>query len=142
MIVLDSNVISALMRRVPNPQVKSWLDGQPAESVWTTSVCVFEIRFGINILVPGKRRAFLDHAFDRILDGLLAGRVLGFDTAAATASADLAGQLRPRGLTIETRDLQIAGIVAARRATLATRNVKHFVEAGIPLVDPWGAVDS
>lgn len=138
MIVLDSNVISALMRREPDPNVIAWLDAQPAESIWTTSVCVFEIRFGIKVLSPGKRQSFLDHAFTHILDHLLEGRVLDFDSAAATAAAELAARLRPQGLSIDTHDLQIASIVLTRRGTLATRNTKHFVHADIELVDPWG----
>lgn len=138
MIALDSNIISALMRNEPDARVVAWLDTQPAESIWTTSVCVFEIRFGIKTLAPGKRQTFLDRAFTQILEQLLQGRVLDFDTAAATAAAEMAARLRPQGLTLERHDLQIAAIVAARRATLATNNTNHFAHTGIDLVDPLG----
>ena len=137
MIVLDSNVISAFMRRTPDPKVLAWLDGQAPESIWTTSVCVFEIRFGIQILMPGKRRAYLDQAFTYVLNNILAGRVLNFDTAAATAAAELAAEMRAHGLVIETRDLQIAAVCKARHAVLATHNTKHFLHTGIALMDPW-----
>lgn len=137
MIVLDSNVISALMRSEPDVQALTWIDAQPAESIWTTSVCVFEIRFGIQILVPGKRRAYLDQAFTYVLNNVLAGRILNFDAAAATTAAELAAEMRPKGLAIETRDLQIAAICRARHAVLATHNTKHFLHAGIELMDPW-----
>lgn len=139
MIVLDSNVISALMRREPDAKALAWLDAQPAESIWTTSVCVFEVRFGIQTLAPGKRRTFLDQAFTHVLEQVLARRVLDFDAPAATAAAELAAKLRPQGLSIEMRDLLIAGIVAARSAKLATHNTKHFMHAGIELIDPWHA---
>lgn len=139
MIVLDSNVISAFMRPAPDPKALAWLDRQPAESIWTTSICVFEVRFGINILAPGKRRTFLDQAFTRVLDQVLERRILDFDAPAAKAAADLAAKLRSQGRSIEMRDLLIAGVVAGRSAKLATNNTRHFLHAGIDLVDPWGA---
>ncbi|MEE9404946.1 MAG: type II toxin-antitoxin system VapC family toxin [Algisphaera sp.] len=142
MIVLDSNVISALMRTEPDLVVLAWLDTQPATSVWTTSICVFEIRFGINILAPGKRRHFLDKAFDRVLREALAGRVLDFDNAAATTAAKLHARLRAQGVGIEWRDLQIASIAATHNGTLATRNTKHFTHTGITLIDPWSASEA
>jgi len=135
--VLDTNVISALMRRTPDPKVVAWLDRQPATSVWTTSVCVFEIRMGIEILPAGKQREFLDRAFEQILTTALAGRVLDLNPAAATEAARLYARLRADGVGIEFRDLLIAGTVAARNGTLATRNLKHFVATGVPLADPW-----
>ena len=137
MIVLDTNVLSALMRRVPERAVVAWLDRQPAESIWTTSVTVFEVRFGIAILPDGDRREVLASAFDRMLAEDLCGRVLDFDGAGAQAAASIAAHLRSVGRPVDMRDLQIAGIVAARRATLATRNARHFGETGIAIVDPW-----
>lgn len=137
MIVLDTNVLSALMRRAPERTVVAWLDRQPAESIWTTSVTVFEIRFGIAILPEGERREALGAAFDRMLAEDLCGRVLDFDGAGAQAAAAIAAHLRSIGRPVDMRDLQIAGIVAARRATLATRNARHFGETGIAIADPW-----
>jgi toxin FitB len=136
-IVLDTNVLSALMRRDVDPVVVAWLDDQPAESIWTTAVTVFEIRFGLEILADGRRRRQLEEAFDRALEDDFEGRVLGFEQSAALEAASIAARRRQAGQPIEIRDAQIGGIVAARRATLATRNTRHFRDLGIAMVDPW-----
>ena len=139
MIALDTNVVSELMRVDTDAAVIAWLDGQPAESVWTTSVCVFEVRHGIVALAPGRRRQALERAFDEVLDRVLSGRVLDFDRTAAFEAARIAIDMKVRGHGIDVRDLQIAATASARRATLVTRNTRHFVETGIALVDPWTA---
>jgi toxin FitB len=136
-IVLDTNVVSALMRRDAEPVVIAWLDDQPAESVWTTAVTVFEVCFGLEILADGRRRRRLEDAFERTLEEDFERRVLPFDRSAAQEAALIAARRRQAGRSIEIRDAQIAGIVAARRATLATRNTRHFNKLGISLVDPW-----
>jgi toxin FitB len=136
-IILDTNVLSALMDPRADAHVVAWLDAQPWDSVWTTAVTVFEVRFGLEILPAGARRRRLAADFDRLLAQDLEQRVLDFDAAAAAESASLAAQRSARGRPVDFRDTQIAGIVRARRATLATRNVKHFEDAGIVIVDPW-----
>lgn len=138
MILLDTNVISALMRREPDETVVAWLDDQPAESVWTTTVTVFQIRFGLEIIAAGKRRQRLQAAFTKTLNDDLAGRVLAFDSLAAEAAAAIAARQRRAGRPIEIRDVQIAGIASARKATLATGNTRHFEGADVSLVNPWG----
>jgi predicted nucleic acid-binding protein len=138
-IVLDTNVLSAMMRATDEPAVERWFDAQPTESVWTTTVTVFEIRFGLALLAAGRRRERLDRAFLRAIDNVLDGRVLPFDRGAAEAAARIAANRRRIGRTIEIRDEQIAGIAAARKAMLATRNTRHFEHLGIALVDPWHA---
>jgi hypothetical protein len=138
-ILLDTNVVSALMQRDPDPLVIAWLDGQPAESVWTTSITVFEVRLGLEILVTGRRRAFLEEAFAKALEEDFEGRVMPFDQVAADAAGRIAAERRRAGRTVEFRDVQIAGIVAARKATLATRDLRHFEGLGLSLVDPWSA---
>lgn len=137
MIVLDTNVLSALMRSEPEPAVVKWLNGLPPESVWTTSITVFEVRLGLEILAAGRRRRQLEDAFARALEEDFEGRVLPFDQAAAQAAGRIAAERRRAGRAIEIRDVQIAGIISARRATLATRNIRHFEECGLVLVDPW-----
>lgn len=137
MIVLDTNVVSALMRSEPDPLVVTWLDGLPPESVWTTSVTVFEIRLGLEILAAGQRRSQLEEAFAKALEEDFENRVLPFDQAAAQAAGRIAAERRRAGRTVEIRDVQIAGIVNARKATLATRNTRHFEGCGLVLVDPW-----
>ena len=137
MIVLDTNVLSALMRREADRSVVAWLDRQASESVWTTAVTVFEIRFGLELLEPGRRRRQLEDAFSRVLDEDFQGRILPFDHEAAQEAASLAAERRAAGKPVNFRDLEIAGIVSASRATLATRNTRHFVDLRIELIDPW-----
>lgn len=139
MIVLDTNVISGLMQRDPDPDLIAWLDDQPSDSIWTTSITVFEVRFGIDLLAQGRRRQQLEESFAAAVAEDLGGRVLTFDELAAGAAGVIAAREQRAGRTIEVRDAEIAGIVAARRATLATRNTRHFAKTGIKLVDPWRA---
>ena len=137
MIVLDTNVLSALMRQVPEAQVVEWLDRQPAESVWITSITLFEARLGLALLPKGRRQQTLEAAFARLLEEDLENRVLDFDSTAATEAASLAAARQKAGRPVDMRDTQIAGIALARRATLATRNVRHFRDLNVPVVDPW-----
>ena len=137
MIVLDTNVLSALMRTIPDRVVVDWLDRQPADSVWLTSVTVFEARFGLALLPKGRKRLGLERAFDRVLNEDLSNRVLDFDAAAAAVAAQLADNRRRTGRMADLRDMLIAGIAQARRATIATRHVKHFEGLDVPVVDPW-----
>ena len=137
MIILDTNVLSALMRQTPEVSVVAWLDNQPAESVWITIITLFEARLGMALLPKGKRRQMLEAAFDRLLEADLENRVLDFDSAAATEAASLAAERQKAGRPVDMRDTQIAGIALARRATVATRNMRHFRDLKVPVVDPW-----
>jgi toxin FitB len=137
MILLDTNVLSALMRDTPDPVVVQWLDNQPAESIWTTSVTVFEIRAGIELLTPSRRRNRLDDLFTQLLTEDLDGRVQSFDLAAAIAAGTIAASRQRNGRSVEIRDVQIIGIASSRRAMVATRNTRHFDGAGVDLVNPW-----
>ncbi len=136
MIILDSNVISALMRLVPEPIVVQWFDQQPRTSLWTTSVNVFEIRHGLQILQPGKRRSFLEGALEVILQKINR-RIISFDDAAAQQAAELAALRESKGMPVELRDTMIAGIVLANHATLATRNTAHFEDISAKVINPW-----
>jgi hypothetical protein len=138
-IVIDTNVLSALMREVPDRPVVEWLDRQAAESIWITSITLFEARLGLPQLPKGKRRKALESAFDKLLVEDLEGRVLDFDQPAAEAAAQLAAGRQREGQTIDMRDTQIAGIVIARRAELATRNVRHFSDLNVDVINPWDA---
>ena len=137
MIILDTNVLSALMRTAPDAPVVAWLDRQPAESVWITSITLFEARFGLALLPAGRRRRSLETAFAHLLEEDLENRVVDFDDAAASAAATLAAERQAAGRSVDLRDTLIAGIALARRATLATRNVRHFADLSVPMVDPW-----
>jgi len=136
-IILDTNVLSTLMRKLPDAAVVRWLDRQPAESIWITSVTLFEARLGLALLPDGKRRTALASAFARLLEEDLQNRVLDFDTGAAIEAAELAARRQRAGRPFDIRDTQIAGIALARRATLATRNARHFADLKINVIDPW-----
>jgi hypothetical protein len=135
-IVLDTDVLSGLMD-AEDSTVVAWLDKQPSESIWTTAVTIFEIRFGIALLPPGRRQRQLGDAFAKVLDEDLEGRILPFDHEAAAEAANRAAERRAIGKPLDFRDIEIAGIVSARQATLATRNLRHFQDLRIELVDPW-----
>jgi len=139
MILLDTNVLSALMRTEPDVIVVDWLDSQPSESIWTTSVTLFEIRIGLELLPSSGRRRHLESALERVLSEDLDDRVLSFDSAAAHAAGSLVARRQLAGRSVEIRDAQIAGIALARKATVATGNVRHFRDLGVRFVDPWNA---
>ena len=137
MILLDTNVLSGLMRREPEAQVVAWLDAQPSQSIWTTSITLFEVEFGIELLPASRRREELQTAFALVLEEDLENRVVPFDRRASKEAGRLAAQRRQAGRPVEIRDVQIAGITLARNATLATRNQRHFEDLGVRLVNPW-----
>lgn len=138
MVILDTNVLSALMQSPAEPQVVAWLDDQPAESVWITSITLFEARYGLELLAAGQRKSLLQERFEQILKDDLENRVLVFDASAAAEAASLAAGRKTNGRPVDMRDTFIAGIALARRATLATRNLKHFADLSVPVVNPWG----
>jgi toxin FitB len=137
MILLDTNVLSALMRQEPDVKVIQWLDRQPRLSVWTTSITVFEIQLGLLVMATGKRRAFLVNAFERLLTDLIQQRVAEFDITAAQHAAELLAARQKSGRPGDLRDTMVAGIALASHATLATRNVKHFEDISSSVIDPW-----
>jgi predicted nucleic acid-binding protein len=139
MILLDTNVLSALMRQRPDTEVINWLDWQARTSVWTTSVTVLEIRFGLQVMTTGKRRSLLIAAFERLLAELIQQRIAPFDGEPAQHAADLMATRQKRGRSGELRDCMIAGIALASHATLATRNVKHFDDLSVSVLNPWEA---
>jgi predicted nucleic acid-binding protein len=136
-ILLDTNVISAFIRPEPDQAVMLWLDLQPPESLWTTSISVYELRFGIELLASGRRRQLLEEALAKAMEEDFDGRVIPFDIEAAQAAGRIGAARRQLGRTIEVRDVQIAGIAIAQKAVIATRNVRHFEDLGIGLINPW-----
>lgn len=139
MIILDTNVVSEIMLPKPDERVKRWLDQQPGNSIWITSVTVFEVRFGLGTMPVGKRQAALTTSFEYWLKEVVQQRIASYDEAAARRSAELAADRQKRGRPGELRDTMIAGIVLASHATLATRNVKHFEDIAASVVNPWEA---
>ncbi|ABD89676.1 type II toxin-antitoxin system VapC family toxin [Rhodopseudomonas palustris] len=137
MIVLDTNVISELMRAKPDAAVMAWFGQQPIAGVFTTTLTQAEIFYGLALVPEGRRRDQLIAAARPIFEIDLAGRVLPFDTDAADAYPAIAASRRHGGHPISQIDAQIAAIVRSRGARLATRNVADFADCGIAVVDPW-----
>jgi toxin FitB len=138
MIVLDTNVLSALMNKTPDRAVVDWLDRQPRKSIWTTSVTMLEICVGLQIMALGKRRSALLENFEALMEKI-DHRVVSFDGAAAQEAGSLMATRQKRGRSIDLRDTMIAGIVVANHATLATRNTAHFQDISAKIVNPWSA---
>jgi predicted nucleic acid-binding protein len=136
LIILDTNVISALMKPPPDAAVLGWFEHQPRSSIWTSAVTVLEIRFGLHILARGKRRTLLTDAFETAL-AIMGGRIAPFDTAAAYEAAELMAFQQKNRTPGDLRDTMIAGIALAHRAVLATRNTSHFADLPVPVVNPW-----
>ena len=139
MILLDTNVLSELMRDAPDVAVIRWLDRQARSSVWTTAVNVFENRSGLLAMPEGRRRTLRIGIFERILSEAIQSRIASFDHAAAEFAAELTADGLKKGRPRDARDTMIAGIVLANHATLATRNVKHFEDIAKSVVNPWEA---
>lgn len=136
MIVLDTNVVSELMRATPDPAVIRWLREPTGESLYTTTVTVAEIRYGIARLPEGRRRESLHQAANEIF-AAFPRQVLPFDLAAANAYADVVAARDSIGNPIDGFDAQIAAICRSQAAILATRNTKDFTDTGIAVVNPW-----
>ncbi|MDW3680713.1 type II toxin-antitoxin system VapC family toxin [Cupriavidus sp. CV2] len=138
MILLDTNVLSELLRPAPEGRVLTWMAAQPRATLFTTSVTRGEMLYGIKVLPDGRRQQGFLAAILAIFNEELAGQVLNFDSDAADAYAEIAARSRSLGKPISQFDAMIAAIARSRGAHLATRNVKDFVECGIDIVDPWG----
>jgi predicted nucleic acid-binding protein len=136
-IILDTNVLSELMRPAPSPAVTRWVGARPSTSLYTTSVTEAELLHGLGLLPPGRRRSALEAAARGILDLDLGGRVLPFGRDAARAFAAVALARRRSGRPISQLDAQIAAIALAADATLATRNIADLEDCGVELVDPF-----
>lgn len=139
MIIIDTNVISELLRAKPKPAVEAWLGAQDGLSIYLTAISEAELRYGVEIMTNGKRRDALANAIDRILRDDMAGRILPFDSASARAYATIAATRRSAGTPISQADCQIAAIARAHNAPVATRNTPDFQGCGIQLINPWTA---
>ena len=137
MAVLDTNVVSELMRLSPTPAVAAWVAGRSASSLFFSAVGEAELRYGVAIMPAGRRRDRLAAEIEAMLRDDFEGRVLPFDSQAARAYAEIAAARRAAGRLVPQADCQIAAIARARGMAVATRNVRHFEEMGIEVIDPW-----
>ncbi len=136
MIVVDTNVTSELMRPSPSPAVTAWVQARDATGLYTTSITLAEVRYGIERLADGRRKDLLRSAAEDVFSAF-ADHILAFDATAAVDYAAIVSARDRTGAPIDGFDAQIAAICRAHGATLATRNIKDFHDTGIEVTDPW-----
>lgn len=139
MILLDTNVISEPLRKAPAVQVVQWLDTQPMETLYLSTITVAELRAGVAAMAAGKGQASLKHDLETRVLPLFSGRTLAFDIGCTEAYAEIWVKSRKAGQAIGAADAFIAAIALANHFTIATRDVGPFVFAGVPVINPWGA---
>jgi predicted nucleic acid-binding protein len=139
MILLDTNVLSELMRAKPAPEVVAWIDAQPTSQFYISAITVAEILYGIARMADGKRKQSLLALATLMFDEDFAGRILSFDADAAIHYAGLAAESEAKGTVVDMADCQIAAIAVLHDAQVATRNVRHFDYLGVAIVNPWQA---
>lgn len=137
MIVLDTNIISEVMRPQPDPAVIQWLDQQETSLLYLTTITLAEIRYGPGILPDGERKQRLINRFEAYVDKAFEGRILDFTADAASRYADIMANRRKAGLPMSMADGQIAAIASARHFAVATRNIRDFERCGLELINPF-----
>lgn len=137
MIVLDTNVVSELMRKAPGPAVVAWALGYATEDLFFSAIGEAELRYGAAIAPPGRRRDTLLSDIEATLREAFENRILPFDSGAARAYAEIVSTRRAAGRPASQSDSQIAAIARSRGMAVATRNVRDFEGTGVAIVDPW-----
>lgn len=137
MIILDTNVVSELMRKTPIVAVETWIRAQDLDELSVSAITVAEILRGISLLPVGRRRTLLNEGFDDFIADTVANEILPFDNAAAVAFGRLAAERKQSGFNTDSVDLMIAAIALTHNAKLATRNTRDFEGCGIELINPW-----
>jgi toxin FitB len=139
MIILDTDVLSDLLKPVPNPNVVAWIKAQESAEIATTAITIGEIRYGLEIMPKGRRRNEAMSAFETLIDrSHLRNAIYAYAATAAYRYAELAADLKRTGrLPDSVQDMQIAAIAYDRKAAVATGNVRHFRYSGIKVIDPF-----
>jgi toxin FitB len=136
-ILLDTNVISELIRPIPDPIVTQWSQSVRADQMAVTTVVLAEIELGLACMPEGKRKSNLTGKLNNLLQVGLSARIFTFDLAAVSWFGELGSRRKSMGRATSTADLMIAAIAASRGFSLCTRNVTDFEHCGIPLLNPW-----
>ena len=137
MILLDTNIVSEVMRRKPSEKVLSWLGSQNAASLFVSSVTIAEICYGLRILPVGQRRKQLEIHFEEFISQGFSGRTIDFDEAAARVYAEIMGLCKEKGRPMSFPDGQIAAVARSNQLALATRNISDFVTCEVELINPF-----
>ena len=137
MILLDTNVVSEVMRVAPEPAVLDWMNASEASHLYLATITIAEISYGLQILPEGRRRQAITARFDRFIEQGFAHRVLPFDAAAAFIYGDVMARRKRMGRPLSVLDGQIVSIAKAHRMMVATRNTVDFEDTGVELLNPW-----
>ena len=137
MILLDTNVVSELMRKSPDPGVEAWVASHPVVDLYFSAVGEAELRYGAAVMPMGRRRDTLVTDIESMLGAAFDGRILPFDSGAALAYTEVASARRAIGRPVPIADCQIAAIARSRGMVMATRNVRDFADMGVDVIDPW-----
>lgn len=140
MILLDTNIISEMMKPLPQTEVVKWLNQQESNQLFISTVTIAEITYGINVLPEGRRRHQIDEAFYKIITTAFKHRVLSFDNAAAQIYGKIMAKRKLSGKPMGIADGQIAAIANSQELALATRNIRDFVDCGLKLINPFETV--
>lgn len=137
MILLDTNVISEAMRPAPDASITQWIDTQPLDTLYLSTITVAELRSGVALLPAGKRRDALHKSLELRILPQFAGRILPFDFVCTSAYAKVLATARKSGSGIETADALIAAVAIANALSIATRDTSPFLAAGATVINPW-----
>jgi hypothetical protein len=137
MIILDTNVVSELMRAEPDEHVLAWTMKHDLKEVYLTAIAEAEIRYGLAAKAEGRRHRELEIAVERLIDSEFSGRILPFDSRAAKHFAEVVFSRRSLGLPIELPDAQMAAICLVQGAPIATRDIGGFQQTGVTIINPW-----
>lgn len=137
MILLDTNVISELMKPQPNQNVIRWIDRNNCLRLFVSTVTIAEISYGLHALPQGQRRNLLEHAFNKTIQLAFQHRILAFDEAAAHSYGKIMAERKAKGRPFGVPDGQIAAIAHSKGFSLATRNERDFMACGLEIINPW-----
>lgn len=137
MIILDTNIISEMMKNIPSPSVMSWIDQQQITQLFITSITIAEIYYGLRAIPETARQEKLQNAFEKAIQNAFKYRTLSFDDNAAHHYGNLMSQRKRTGRPLSILDGQIAAIALAENATIATRNTRDFNNCGLDVINPF-----
>ncbi len=139
MIILDTNIISEMMKTSPSRNIISWLDSQDATKLYITTITIAEISYGLNVLPQGNKRSLLAEAFSKTILAAFEHRILPFDESAAYLYGKIMADRKLKGRPVSIADGQISAIAHSYGWVIATRNFKDFVDCGINIINPFTA---